>query len=78
MTLNDLIKELQVIKKDFGGNTEVCVCTDPSGKIGVSVDYPEVVDVKEKGRVEYEYVGDANLDGPGKKADDQVVFIYGA
>ena len=75
MTLNDLIKELQEIKKDFGGKIEVCVCTDPREKIGISVDYPEVVDVKEKGRVEYENVGEASLDGPARNADDQVVFI---
>lgn len=76
MILNDLIKELQAIKRDFGGNIEVCVCSHPRGEIGVSVDYPEVVDVR-FGRNKYEYinVGEATLDGPGKNADDQVVFI---
>lgn len=77
MTLNELIKELQAIKRDFGGNTEVCVCTDPRGKIGISVDYPEVVDVRVDGRREkFESVGEATLDGPGRDADEQAVFIY--
>jgi len=78
MTLNELIKELQVMKRDFGGNIEVCVCTDPRGKIGISVDYPEVVDVRlgDGRREEFESVGEATLDGPGRNADEQAVFIY--
>ena len=76
MNCAELIKQLQEIKRDFG-NLEVCVNFDPHDRRwGWPADYAEAVDVVTDTRRDLvKYVGNATLDGPVGKADDQVVFI---